>query len=256
MRALLASVTLLVACTSETILSERATCDGIVQNTEDGVDEPFDRDGDGFFDAANPDCAETYPADALDCNDANADIYPGAPEVLCNQIDDDCAPSTPDDPDSDGDGDGVCSDCDDDDELVSPSLDEVCNDGFDNNCDDQIDEDCDDPSGVYLLDQTIRYTCAGGAVSMQFDQLVLELADPLMRVTSLGSAQPGQMDGDIRDGAFYVERVINGTCNETYTLQGVWQDEDTFLGSLDVSFAGFLCLNCQPQSYSFTADKQ
>jgi hypothetical protein len=54
-----------------------------------------DADGDGF---AFPVADSRISAHPLpDCNDANAGIHPGAPEVL-NGIDDDCNPATPDDP--------------------------------------------------------------------------------------------------------------------------------------------------------------
>jgi len=44
-----------------------------------------DYDGDGYGETANPAC--TYPI--ADCDDANADIYPGAPEV-CDFLDNQC----------------------------------------------------------------------------------------------------------------------------------------------------------------------
>lgn len=55
-----------------------------------------DADGDGFGDAAqhvilcNPNAPSGYvPADG-DCDDADPNIHPGAPEILCNQKDDNC----------------------------------------------------------------------------------------------------------------------------------------------------------------------
>ncbi len=45
--------------------------------------DAVDRDGDGFYDAENP-CSET------DCDDANAEVYPGAEEICDNGIDDNC----------------------------------------------------------------------------------------------------------------------------------------------------------------------
>jgi hypothetical protein len=43
-----------------------------------------DADKDGFF--AEPGCAQLY-----DCNDRNTNIYPGAREVPCDGVDQDCS---------------------------------------------------------------------------------------------------------------------------------------------------------------------
>ncbi len=81
-----------------------------------------------------------------DCDDADADRYPGAPE-LCNGVDDDCDGAVPADETTDGDSDGwvACADCDDGDPAINPDASEVCDDGPDNDCDgdaDCADADC------------------------------------------------------------------------------------------------------------------
>ena len=121
-------------------------------NTGDdkGDDQPTDVDGDGV-------------ASGDDCNDEDASVYPGAPE-LCNDVDDDCDGEVDEEPvdatewwvDSDGDGYGdrdgepvlACEapsgmvgnagDCDDAVAEVNPEADEVC-DGVDNDCNGEID---------------------------------------------------------------------------------------------------------------------
>jgi len=54
-----------------------------------------------------------YASVSGDCDDADAAVNPGAAEITCNGIDDDCNPATEDNLDVDGDGVGVCDDCDD-----------------------------------------------------------------------------------------------------------------------------------------------
>jgi hypothetical protein len=112
-----------------------------------------DGDGDGF-------------SGSDDCDDTDAEIYPGAEEI-CNDLDDDCdgevdnVPPTGDfdslwfeDADADGFGAGEASyfacegppnfvrtdgDCADDDSEVHPGAEEICEDGKDNNCDGSSD---------------------------------------------------------------------------------------------------------------------
>jgi len=119
--------------------------------TDGGKDSdtgPIDQDADGFF-------------AAMDCDDSNAEIYPGAQEV-CDGVDNDCDGEADDSgvvdgqtwyADADGDDFGdadasvyACSapegyisdgtDCDDSDGAVNPSAVEVCDIGG-------VDEDCD-----------------------------------------------------------------------------------------------------------------
>ncbi len=144
-----------------------------------------DVDGDGFGDPSSEAvsaCAapDGYADNALDCDDTNAAVSPGADEV-CGGIDDDCDGMVDDDDDSldtnslevwfiDEDGDGYgdpdtpsmgCdevpagvldgTDCDDTRASVNPGVPEVCN-GVDDNCDTLVDDD--DPA----LDTTTQRT--------------------------------------------------------------------------------------------------
>jgi hypothetical protein len=127
----------LAACGSDSTIRETPHCDGVLNTVESSVDDAFDEDGDGYFDASDPECQETYGIDQLDCDDEDAEIGPGMQESTCNDLDDDCDEATPDAPDEDGDGVTLCDgDCDDLSADVAPGLAEVACDGLDNDCDD------------------------------------------------------------------------------------------------------------------------
>jgi len=148
LEAALAAVAIIVlaGCVTDVSITGVARCDGLLQPSEETVDSPFDSDGDGFFDAVNPDCQDVYRAEDLDCDDGDEAIHPGAAEIECNGIDDDCDAETEDGYDADGDGVLVCDDCDDQDDNNFPGNLEVC-DGLDNDCDGEIEVDGVDVDG-------------------------------------------------------------------------------------------------------------
>jgi hypothetical protein len=82
-----------------------------------------------------------------DCDDNDASVYPGALEVQCNQIDENCNGLGDDSLDNDGDGYNTCvdltiwpkgGDCDDNNNKIYPGANEVC-DGLDQDCDGLVD---------------------------------------------------------------------------------------------------------------------
>ena len=156
------SCLLLVACANDVSVTETARCDGVLQSSEgEALDGAFDRDGDGYFDADNADCAAAYPAEKLDCNDADATINPAGVEVACNDIDDDCDDTTVDSVDADGDGFGDATDgctellgadavdCDDSDPGINPDASEVDCDEIDNDCDEETADGLDHDGDGY-----------------------------------------------------------------------------------------------------------
>lgn len=152
-------------------------CDGMID--EEVLNTYFeDADGDGYGNAGSTiqDCGrvEGYVENALDCNDNNPQIHPGALET-CNQLDDNCDGQVDEGvqlqfyADTDGDGFGnmeayvwACTappgyttdatDCNDTNASVYPGASEWCN-GLDDNCNGETDESFDlDGDGFSLCD--------------------------------------------------------------------------------------------------------
>ena len=118
-------------------------CDGYIDNdATDGSDWYPDGDGDGWGDpdgkpVASCSAPSGHVADATDCDDGDATIYPGAEDAFYDGIDSDCGGDDDYDQDLDGAGssDYGGDDCDDLSDQVGPHMEEVCDDGLDNDCD-------------------------------------------------------------------------------------------------------------------------
>ncbi|MES2638887.1 MAG: MopE-related protein, partial [Myxococcota bacterium] len=103
-------------------------------------DSDFDQDLDGYDTSELPARSGTT---GTDCEDEDAEAYPGASEIWYNGVDNDCNGSS----DYDADGDGFDSeddistgtDCDDVRALVNTAMNEDCGTTYDDNCDDAFD---------------------------------------------------------------------------------------------------------------------
>jgi len=139
-----------------------------------------DGDGDGLpacapdCDDANPHCSDDCTDGdtdgycvTTDCDDTRASVHPGAEEVGCDGLDNDCEAGTPDVLDADGDMVACDLDCDDADPDVHPGAAEIGCDGIDNDCDAgtadlldgdddglACDQDCDDANPNCATDCT------------------------------------------------------------------------------------------------------
>lgn len=125
------------------------------EDDDTGVGVFGDEDDDtGTDDDTDPDSSGSEDLDgdgrtgAIDCDDTNDQIYPGATEV-CNGLDDNCDGQT-DEGDVcstvDNDGDGYSpagGDCDDSDADIYPGADDEPGDGIDSDCDDEMDPEDD-----------------------------------------------------------------------------------------------------------------
>ena len=214
------------------------SCDSIDNDCDEETPDGLDHDADGY-------------TECEDCADLSPTVSPGALETACNGIDDDCDAATLDESDADLDGVSACdADCDDNDASRSPNLDEVCDDGIDNDCSGRDDECSVD--GTYDLDTTIEYDCAYTYVMIDFDQVSVLDSYPALDITSVGTgSQPGTMSGYwTTTTEFSVERVLPGTCEEAYTLEGEFNGDGTFTATFTATFTGRACLDCTNQSWT------
>jgi hypothetical protein len=198
-------------------------CDGVdgVDADGDGVPLLVDCDDDDATCQADCDDADGdgYRGCDGDCDDTNAAVSPGAPE-LCNGVDDDCDGALPaDEADGDLDGDPACSDCDD----VEAGANTLDGDGDGvTTCDD--DPDCDDAA----------YTTFPGAPDGWGDE-VDSNCDGLDGVDADGDDWASVFDCDDSDPALNLDDADG---DGAHTCAGDCDDADPVANPFDVDGDG------------------
>ena len=233
--------------------TKTAVCDGVLQEDEgDVIDSTFDKDGDGYLDAADPNCQANYGQNRLDCDDSDDQMHPDHSEVECNGLDDDCNSDTEDARDEDFDGSPSCEDCDDLEPGRFPGNEERCWDDLDNDCDQVVDPGCGpNYNGTFDLTPAVDLECRLFGipfVSIAFSEIQTFWVPPNATMTTVGSAQPGSLSGPIEDdGAFVLEgQTVIGTfasCDEYYRMTGTFTDADHFTMTFQAYYTG-TCGQC------------
>jgi len=206
--------------------AEAESCDGKDNDCDGEIDEKDavgcndlwpDVDGDGHGDGTG---YSSCMCGALagwvkmgsDCNDADPQVYFGAPEI-CDGKDNDCDAIADDGCDKDGDG--WCNvaplvfgpqyecehgqvDCNDASSQVHPDAAESC-DGLDEDCDGQVDEGCDMDGDGYCALKAIKY---GGGYACKFPEQDCDDGNPAINpsVPEICDGLDQNCDGKIDGG--------------------------------------------------------
>ena len=193
--------------------ASEVVADGVDQDCDGGESCFVDGDGDGArttvvaasTDADCADAGEALTGALLDCDDGAAGVFPGAPEVVADGIDQDCDGGESCFADEDGDGarttatlvstDGDCADpgeaaaaasldCDDAEAAIRPGVAELVGDGVDQNCDGAetcfLDDD-DDGARTTATLASADADCADAREGVATDALDCDDADAAIR---------------------------------------------------------------------------
>jgi hypothetical protein len=214
-------------------------CDGQDNNCGGGIDEDFDVDGDGAFDAGQAACLAIY-AELADCDDADAANFPTRPED-CDGQDNDCDGAVDEDFDVDGDGAfdadepdcmatySAAADCDDDEPTTHPGADEFC-DAVDSNCEDGIVDGFDDSDGDETPD------CIDLDVDGDGDPNATDCGelDPDIHAGAVESCDDldSDCDGSLVDGFADLDNDLDPDCTDP-DKDGDGDDNDTDCGPED-----------------------
>jgi len=185
----------------------------------DGCDEATLTCADGGCVDGDGDGARNVACGGTDCDDENADRYPGATEI-CDAagLDEDCDLATFGfrDQDMDGAPDATCcngdvcgTDCDDNAPAINPTQDESC-DELDNDCDGDVDEDV---GGICYADADgDSYAAEGADTRLSCDCGV----DETDRAEPLDCRDTGENASQVFPGATEVCNHLDEDCDSRF----------------------------------------
>ena len=157
-----------------------ADCDGKITGCLDAF---CDADRDGFIDEAKAAQCDPGAKYAHDCNDADPQIFPGAPELCGDLVAQNCVQDAACAIDADGDKYDKSVDCNDGDKAIHPWAIERCN-GVDDDCDGLVDEGNPDAAGKPLTDGGHVLRCSDSDVGA----CAAPLGDCVCSAASIASA--------------------------------------------------------------------
>ena len=222
-------------------------CDGLDNDCDLSTDEAdaadastwyLDYDGDGYgttrFLTTGCDAPVDYVGSSSDCDDTEAEIYPGAAEV-CDSADNDCDGTIDDPTDADGDGVAACEDCNEADASVFPGATELCN-GLDDDCDGTTDE----PDAADATTWFIDYD-GDGYGSTRFS---VTACDPPTDYVA-NDADCDDTDEDVFPGAPELcngaDDDCNGTADDGAAIGGAWYTDADGDGYGDAASSTVAC---------------
>ncbi|MEN0066747.1 MAG: putative metal-binding motif-containing protein [Myxococcota bacterium] len=246
---------------------------------EDEILVFFDEDGDGFGRVtAGYVCSvgANQSTNNLDCNDAFAEVFPGAAEI-CDDLDNNCDGQVDEgfetllyfiDEDNDGFGGNreflTCEDpgegwvtepgdCNDQNENVFPLQEEICGNGLDDNCDGSIDfgpETCDNGvddncDGTIDCDDDL---CIGapGCQLVCVDETLTNFLPAMVNGTTVGQGDdwfPQCGASNATDYSFQFTAPLDGL----YTFDTVGSGYDTVIAAFDG--CGGIQLDCNDDTF-------
>lgn len=214
-------------------------CNGLVDTQDtNAIDCPetcFDYDGDSY----SVDGGSCGP---IDCNDNDAGINPGLPEICADAIDNDCDGSVDEGcdaacPDVDGDGyqDATCggSDCNDNDTAINPEAAEIPGNGIDENCNGSSDDivlgNCPDGSPLAIVE--VEYNRGDGTLHLKVRAVVGTTLTVIDSDTGALLAdgilvKEGKWEAEMKDIGHKVERITVISSNGCSVEQKVGTSKD------------------------------